>query len=941
MTSNRIVVVACAILSCFISSLHAEVVSQPILAKPIVLRPGKAWTSSLIKCSSRPAILYLKGRIPADKEGKGGHALSIELNGTLLTPDNVTILNNKQKVFRLIKHGDENKDTWDIDVFDGANSSWYLIKDNDYLPEFNDDWLCQSRMFLSNYYEHLLLVPAKLLGESNRIVLRNTHGSQAIELARVAIYQPDNGVIPFARNWMKTLFTWEAPVEEDLLTGPVKAQACRGETEPFTFGIYALDDMKNVTLELTDLHDKVKSKTLSREHIDVFKLDMLDKHQAGGFLTQIKWTPKRWRGYVPSLLKPLDGSVTIEANHNQRFFMDVRVPENAAPGEYHGVIKVRSGQTRLADVPVVFKVLPFELAKPRQRYWVWRQQWNSIMREDNIGRLRDIKAHGFDGQIGNGGFSFTFRAGKRKIEVDDSEFRKVPQLMRDIGLLAEGVDANVDERLFGTALEVAGVKGIDSYHEAIGNIMQKDDAELSPAEKELKKKLPAVRSLMLPAYREIKRITDELRFKFYVMPVDEACGRFWRQEWTRFNADLLHKAGLKVWQTRNTFDWESGIDESCFGSGINDIYKTTNKGIMKGTFEGELAMPPMPYFGMFREGGDYGRRGKNVPKSYRFRGLIDEVRVYNRPLSDEEILAQHKSPAKGGLLASFDFDEKGPLVKDRSGNGHHGTLRNGATIVPGRKGSAVKFDGDDDFVDTPEVNADLSEGWTISLWMKGTGNAFGRGYDLYYDGGNLRFGVKKGKSNERIYATTNFVQSSEQSWEHYTISFDNKKKIWKARVSDADKVRFYKKAIDWVYIQHRSFPTFHARFKTGLMSWYYYPGVGNMTVFCYDWNANGLFTVYPKDGKRFTSDGSPTVWYGTMGWKSTREGIDDARYLHTLFKILKKKYQSEEIANQKIDELLSPVASASYEHIGPVVSKLGGYDAMRMRIVKEIQANRE
>ena len=180
MTSNRIVIVAVALLSCFISSIHAEVVSQPILAKPIVLEHGKAWTSSLIKCSSRPAILYLKGRIPADKEGKGGHALSIELNGTLLTPDNVTILNNKQKVFRLIKHGDENKDTWDIDVFDGANSSWYLIKDNDYLPEFNDDWLCQSRMFLSNYYEHLLLVPAKLLGESNQVVLRNTHSSQAI-----------------------------------------------------------------------------------------------------------------------------------------------------------------------------------------------------------------------------------------------------------------------------------------------------------------------------------------------------------------------------------------------------------------------------------------------------------------------------------------------------------------------------------------------------------------------------------------------------------------------------------------------------------------------------------------------------------------------------------------------------------------------------------------
>jgi len=628
---------------------------------------------------------------------------------------------------------------------------------------------------------------------------------------------------------------------------------------------------------------------------------------------------------VPSLLKPLEGSVAIEANHNQRFLMDAHVPEDISPGEYRGVIKVRLGQTRLADVSVVFKVLPFRLAEARQRYWIWRLTWSSIMREDNIACLKDIEAHGFDGQIGNSGFSFNFEAVNGKIRVDDSEFRKVPQLLRDVGLLSEGVDKSADESVFATAMQIAGVKGIDSYHEAIGNIMQKDDAELSPAEKELKKKLPAVRSLMVPAFREIKRITDELGFKYYVMPVDEACGRFWRQEWTRFIAGIVHEAGLKIWQTRNTFDWESGIDESCFGSGINDIYKTTNKGIVKGTFEGELAMPPMPYLGMFRQGGDYGRRGKNVPKKYRYRGLIDEVRVYNRPLSDEEILVQHKSPAKSGLLASFDFDEKGPVVKDRSGNGHHGRFRNGATIVPGRKGSAVEFDGDDDFVDTPEVNADLSEGWTISLWMKGTGNAFGRGYDLYYDGGNVRFGVREGGSNKRIYATTNFVQNSDQSWEHYTISFDNKK-IWKARVSDADKVRFYKKAVDWVYIQHRSFPTHHARFKTGLMSWYYYPGVRNMTVFCYDWNPGGLFIVYPKDGRRFTekypNDGKGTIWYGTMGWKATREGIDDARYLHTLFKILKKKYQSEQIAHEKINELLSPVSNASYENIGTVVSKL-------------------
>lgn len=91
------------------------------------------------------------------RSGKGGHALSIELNGKLLTPDNVTILNNKLKIFHPISPGDENKDTWGIDVFDAAGSSWYLIKGNDYQPEYDVAQVCQSRMFLSNYYERLLL----------------------------------------------------------------------------------------------------------------------------------------------------------------------------------------------------------------------------------------------------------------------------------------------------------------------------------------------------------------------------------------------------------------------------------------------------------------------------------------------------------------------------------------------------------------------------------------------------------------------------------------------------------------------------------------------------------------------------------------------------------------------------------------------------------------
>jgi len=68
-----------------------------------------------------------------------------------------------------------------------------------------------------------------------------------------------------------------------------------------------------------------------------------------------------------------------------------------------------------------------------------------------------------------------------------------------------------------------------------------------------------------------------------------------------------------------------------------------------------------------------------------FNGLIDDVRIYNRALSSEEILEiMHTRP--GGddpsLVAYWDFDEgEGEIVGDSSGNGNDGTVV-GAEWVP-------------------------------------------------------------------------------------------------------------------------------------------------------------------------------------------------------------------------------------------------------------------
>jgi hypothetical protein len=106
--------------------------------------------------------------------------------------------------------------------------------------------------------------------------------------------------------------------------------------------------------------------------------------------------------------------------------------------------------------------------------------------------------------------------------------------------------------------------------------------------------------------------------------------------------------------------------------------------------------------------------------SENIKAIIDEVRIYNRALSEEEIRYLYN---RGAPIAHWKFDEgKGNIAYDSSGNGNNGTIY-GAQWVPGKFGSALSFDGVDDYVDcgnNPSVN--LPDSFTIEAWIKPLGS---------------------------------------------------------------------------------------------------------------------------------------------------------------------------------------------------------------------------
>jgi len=164
-------------------------------------------------------------------------------------------------------------------------------------------------------------------------------------------------------------------------------------------------------------------------------------------------------------------------------------------------------------------------------------------------------------------------------------------------------------------------------------------------------------------------------------------------------------------------------------------------------------------------------------------GLIDDVKIWNRALSEDEVVRQYVEGP--GPVGEWRFDEnKGTSAKDYSGEGNTGTLTNmeDTDWVPGRKGNGLYFDGVNSYVDVGNPNSlQITGNLTISAWIKsGVSPASGefilsKSQDTTYDYG-FYIGGGSGRELLLFYGSNNNISDTESSypndggWHHAIVA---------------------------------------------------------------------------------------------------------------------------------------------------------------------------
>ena len=208
------------------------------------------------------------------------------------------------------------------------------------------------------------------------------------------------GYALFSRHWSEVVYPNTVPRPSEL-DPELKIFATQGEYEPMTFSVLPLTDLDGATVSASDLRSL--QGLIPQANVDVRSVRyMLVRPNYSSFFSY---------HVAPDVLEHR-ASVDLKKEHNQRFWITVRVPDDARPGVYRGELTFQPGDGHPARVPITLRVLPIRLRKdPGHIYGTYYRDplslvsaSNSLQANDYFRRKaelerRDMVAHGMNSHI--------------------------------------------------------------------------------------------------------------------------------------------------------------------------------------------------------------------------------------------------------------------------------------------------------------------------------------------------------------------------------------------------------------------------------------------------------------------------------------------------------------------------------------------------------------
>jgi hypothetical protein len=220
------------------------------------------------------------------------------------------------------------------------------------------------------------------------------------------------------------------PVAEQVRGAKFEMAAARGEWESLQVGVHALRTLRGFSYSVTSLRQvDGQDRIFGRNIRPLYGMNLLmrvgkkTEHPDGdiGYEKEGKtaWNYEEW----PAVLVDLP-SIDIPKGQSQSLWVDVYVPQSAAPGTYQGEIVLSLSKKEVARLPLTLEVRPFVLDEAKE--WGRGPFTGNLLDRDQLIQLRE---HGINNMSWwtSGGTTIEMKDGK--IVADFAAYQRYLRLL--------------------------------------------------------------------------------------------------------------------------------------------------------------------------------------------------------------------------------------------------------------------------------------------------------------------------------------------------------------------------------------------------------------------------------------------------------------------------------------------------------------------------------